>query len=195
MRKLLFPLTALIFSSAAAQAETDTSMDRLLDLAGDWRGELAYLDYSSGERAEIGMAAVISATPDDGYIVTEARYTDPGFDVFILSVSTIDKESGALVESYHRANDVEKFVYSFKSAEDTDNGWVYVFEDEGEDDGRPAMIRRIFSLADDVYTQRKEVDFLDDAGSAFIFRNETVLRRTNQIVTFDDFRKRDPQNQ
>lgn len=167
----------------------------LLAFQGDWRGELAYRDYGTGAREVIAMAARARATPDNGFLVTEARYVDPGFDVFIMTVAAIDEETGALMESHHRANAIEKFAYGFKSAERTGDGWVCVFEDEGVDDGRPAMIRRIFSLDGDVYTQRKEIDFLDDMGPNFIFRNETVLRRSAEPVTFDDFTQRDPENQ
>ena len=185
----------LVFGAVAHAIPPQAKLSDLLGLEGDWRGELTYLDYGAGERAEIGMAASVSATPDDGFIVTRARYTDPGFDVFIMGLMTIDEQTGALVESYHRGNDIEKFVYSMKSVEWTPAGWIYVFEDEGRDDGRPALIRRTFSLENEVYTQRKDVDFLDDDRAEYIFRNETVLRRTDEPVTFDDFRKRNLQQQ
>jgi len=202
MTRVLSCAALLFFCGAAAQAATPPStppstpsLADLLDLEGDWRGELAYLDYGTGRRAKIGMAARLSATPDAAFLVTEARYTDPGFDVFIMTIATIDAASGALVESYHRDNEIEKFVYSFKSAAQTETGWVFTFEDKGVDDDRPAMIRRTFSLDGDVYTQRKEVDFLDDMGPNFTFRNETVLRRSDAPVTFGDFRQREPEEQ
>lgn len=195
MIRFLLITAVLLFSAASAGAmPPQAKVSDLLALEGEWRGELAYLDYGSGERAGIGMAASMSATPDGAFLVTKARYTDPGFDVFIMSIMTIDKETGALVESYHRGNDIEKFVYSMKSVEWTPSGWVYVFEDEGRDDDRPALIRRTFSLEGDVYTQRKDVDFLDDDREEYIFRNETILHRSSEAVTFDDFRKRDPQD-
>ena len=195
---LFAALSAVIIATAAPAAHAMPPLPRLSDLLalqGDWRGELAYRDYGTGAREKIAMEATARATPDNGFLVTEARYADPGFDVFIMTVSAFDEETGALMESHHRANEIEKFVYGFKSAEWTDDGWIYIFEDEGVDDGRPAMIRRIVSLDGEVYTQRKEIDFLDDMGPNFIFRNETVLRRSAEPVTFDEFTQRDPKNQ
>ncbi|MEO1015683.1 MAG: hypothetical protein AAFX08_10900 [Pseudomonadota bacterium] len=182
---------ATAFGVAAEEAPyTNRSEDmaRLGELAGGWRGALAYRDYGTGEREEIGMAALIAATPDDEFIVTQARYTDPGFDVFILTVATFDAASGDYLESYHRDGSIERFVYPRKSMRVLEDGWEYVFEGDGRDDDRPASIRRTFSLNGDRFVQRKDVDFLDDDAGSFEFRNETVLLRSQGEVSFDGFR-------
>ncbi len=185
-------IIAAAFALIAPVQAADSHFERWADLAGDWRGELAYLDYSSGERQAIGMAAVMEVTPDNGFVISRARYTDPGFDVFILTVSTIDAETGAYRESYHRGGNIETFEYTLKSADADNSGWVYVFEDESVDDDRPALIRRTFSLQVDTYRQVKEVDFLDDAKDGdFLFRNEVVLTRSDENVSFEDFRRQD----
>ena len=175
---------AAISNGAASEA-----MERFSQLTGDWRGALSYLDYGSGEREQIGMASTVEMSPDGVYLITRSRFTDPGFDVFIMSVATIDEEIEALKESYHRDGVIQLYQYNLRGVRDTASGWVYVFEDEGEDDGRPALIRRTFTYNGDVFSQRKEVDFLDDDEEDFIFRNETLLRRSDDPVSFDDFRK------
>ncbi len=165
-------------------------MANLLSLAGEWRGTLSYLDYGTGNKEAIGMAASISVTPDDAFLVTQSRFTDPGFDVFIMTLMTLDPETGDMIESFHRDRQIEHYRYPVKHLHVSKTGWTVICENKGRDADRPATIRRIFSLEGDIYTQRKEVDFLDDGQLEFFFRNESVLVRSEEQVSFDDFRKR-----
>ena len=195
MMRLAAALCAAILTAAAS---TDVSAEdappdrlaRLLALEGDWRGELAYLDYGTGNREAIGQAAVMTASPDGAFLQLESRFTDPGFDVYILTIATFDPDTGDLVESYHRDRKIETQRFKVVSDEKTEAGWTLVLIAHGEDDDRPATIRRTFILDGDALTRRKEVDFLDDDESDFVFRNETILSRSNEPVTFDDFRQR-----
>ena len=169
----------------------ETFLDALRGLEGDWRGVLAYTDYRSGEREVIGQAARITVSPDRNFISFEGRFTDPGFDVYILTVATIDKESGALVESYHRDRDIQRQVYELVSFTPEDDGWRAVVQAEDRDDGQPALLRRTFTRAGDTLTRRKDVNPLGDDDDRFVFRNETVMTLSDEPVTFDDFRQAD----
>ncbi len=184
-------LAGFVFFSAASAAPGlfEDRWTRMASLAGDWRGELSYLDYQSGERQAIGQAAKLTLSPDGKFLMSEGRFTDPGFDVYILTTTTIDPATGDLLESFHRDHQIELMRFRVVSEEIQDNGWTLVLVGQEEDDNRPATIRRTMILDNDTLTRRKEVDYLDDEASDFIFRNETVLTRSKAPVTFDDFRR------
>ncbi|MEL7486926.1 MAG: hypothetical protein AAGJ87_06905 [Pseudomonadota bacterium] len=182
--------TAGVASAAEPSFDAEAAMAKLRALQGDWRGALSYLDYGTGERQSIGQAASLELTPDGAFLISNGRFTDPGFDVFILTVQAIDRETGDLVETFHRDGEIETSRFKTIEFSETDAGWRFVFETDGRDADRPAAIRRILTLENETLTRRKEVDFLDDDASAFIFRNETVMTRSADPVTFDDFRQK-----
>lgn len=184
----VFMFSAPTVSFAADDAFADR-WEKIKSLTGDWRGALVYLDYTNGKRQSIGQAARLMLSPDGAFLISDARFTDPGFDVYINTIATIDPKTGDLLESFHRDRSIDMMRFRVVSDQSMENGWELVLVGQGEDDERPATIRRTMILDGDMLTRRKEVDFLDDEESEFIFRNETILTRSAEPVGFGGFRQ------
>ena len=56
--------SAFLLLAATSAAANDHALEALASAAGDWEGELYYLDYQSGQRFGIPMRVEIEATPD-----------------------------------------------------------------------------------------------------------------------------------
>jgi len=179
MKKLIALL--LIIPAMAQADEHATSV--LKALAGAWEGELYYLDYRSGQRFGIPMGVDAELTPDGATLIRRLTFTDPGNLVHAVNLSTVDRDTGELVEAYFREGKGEMNRYEIVSADFSDEGnWELVYEQDGTDDDRPARIRHTISRNGDSMTSRKEVRFLDEEGDFFL-RNGTELDRVAQKAT------------
>ena len=170
-RKLAVAALLLVTSFASADDEV---MEALGATAGSWEGELFYLDYQSGERFSIPMWAEVEPTPDGATVVRHLTWSDPGNLVHAIVLSTIDRDTGELVEAFFREGKGEFMRYEVTRAEiDSHLNWTIELEHDGMDDNRPARIRHTAKRVGDWMTSRKSVRFLDDPDGEFFERNGT----------------------
>lgn len=176
MTKRLSSLVFLILASFVAHAD-DAEISVLVGSTGTWEGELYYLDYRSGQRFGIPMRIDAEMTPDSATLVRRLTFTDPDMLVHAVSVATIDRETGELVEAYFRERSAEYLRYEITSVDYVSEAdWTAVYEQDGTDDGRPARIRHTMLRSGDVLEARKEVRFLDEGGEFFL-RNGIEVKR------------------
>lgn len=148
--------------------------------AGAWEGELYYLDYQSGQRFGIPMRIDAELTPDGVTLIRRLTFTDPGNLVHAVNLSTVDRDTGELVEAYFREGRGEMMRYEIVRTDFSNQAnWELVYEHDGTDDGRAARIRHTISRDGDNMTSRKEVRFLDEK-SEFFLRNGTELELVTQ---------------
>ena len=155
----------------------EQAMEALRTATGSWGGELYYFDYQSGERISIPMQAMIETTPDGATVIRRMVWTDPDKFVHAIVLTTIDRDTGELVEAFFRDGKGEYTRYELASMEfDSATEWTIEFEHDGTDDDRPARIRHTTQRDGDQMTSVKSVRFLDDAGGDYFERNGSELR-------------------
>ena len=164
---LLLFIPSLVLADAASVLRSST---------GAWEGELYYLDYQSGQRFGIPMRIDAELTPDGVTLIRRLTFTDPGNLVHAVNLSTIDRDTGELVEAYFREGRGEMNRYEIVSAGFSDEvNWELVYEQDGIDDDRPARIRHTIARDGNSMTSSKEVRFLHDEEGEFFLRNGTEL--------------------
>ena len=162
---------------AISAAASDHALEALASAVGDWEGELYYLDYQSGQRFGIPMRAEIEATPDGSTVIRHLTWTDPGNLVYAVLLSTIDRDTGELVEAFFRDGKGEYMRYDVSGVStESVTKWRVVYEHDGTDADRPARIRHTVERDGDLMTSKKSVRFLDDDHGEFFERNGSELR-------------------
>lgn len=178
MIKKFSSLIILLVASLGAQAN-DAAISVLVGSTGTWEGELYYLDYQSGQRFGIPLRIDAEMTPDSATLVRRLTYTDPGVLVHAVSVVTIDKDTGELVEAYFRERGAEFLRYEVTTVEYVaEDDWTAIYEQDGIDDDRPARIRHTMTRTGDQLETRKEVRFLDGDGE-YVLRNGVEVGLTD----------------
>lgn len=169
---------ALALAQAAWAQGANKALLAFASITGDWSGELYYLDYQTGQRFGIPMSVSAEVTPDGATLLQKVQFTDPGVVVHAITLTTVSRETGEVLEAYFREQRGEYSRYTltdvdYKSAEQ----WSLVMEREGSDDDRPATIRTTLTRQGDSLDSLKEVRFSDVADSAWFKRNGTELKR------------------
>ncbi|WP_067489840.1 hypothetical protein [Erythrobacter sp. CCH5-A1] len=179
-------LAAVLAFTAAAPAAAQTAPALTLaearaSTAGAWEGQLQYRDYQSGEWQGIPMTVTVSLEGDGNTLTRRAIFDDgPRVgNVFITSLEMLGPDGATEYATSFRAGRVPelgKATLSLAAATDTAH-WTILAIEEGTDDDRPARIRLTTTRDGASLVTLKEVDFLDDAGEAWLTRNRTVLTR------------------
>jgi len=166
---------------AAAQAPLDIAALRLA-MAGRWEGKLEYLDYSANRWFGIPMKVLIEDQGDGVTLIRKADFDD-GPKVGIVRITTVELFDPATGQetsaSFRKGRETSLDTTALRlaaPAADTAH-WTLVSETTAQDDNRPARLRQTLTRDGDVMTSLKEIDFLDDAGEAWISRNRTTLKR------------------
>ena len=128
------------------------------------------------------MSIEIEATPDGATVIRRLTWTDPGNLVYAVLLSTIDRDTGELVEAFFREGKGEYMRYhvSAVTAESAIR-WRVVYEHDGTDAGRPARIQHTIERDGDLMTTKKSVRFLDGDHSKFFERNGSELRSVKVV--------------
>ena len=172
--KKLTTLFALLLLCGPAWADDD-GITILNAATGTWSGELYYLDYQSGERFGIPLTIEAETTPDGATLIRRFVFTDPGVLVHAVSLATVDRETGQLVEAYFREGRSEYLRYTVtEQVFNAEDDWRIVYEQEGVDNDRPAMIRNTMKRNGANMSSTKEVRFLDESPKYFV-RNGTEI--------------------
>ena len=98
-RIIIIAMSLLVAPLAVANEQ---AMEALRTATGSWGGELYYFDYQSGERISIPMQAMIETTPDGATVIRRMVWTDPDKFVHAIVLTTIDRDTGELVEAFFR---------------------------------------------------------------------------------------------
>ena len=176
MKRLIF--LVLIIPSLLSADEHAASI--LGASTGAWEGELYYLDYQSGQRFGIPMRIDAELTPDGATLIRRLTFADPGNLVHAVNLSTVDRDTGELVEAYFREGRGEMNRFDIVKIDFKDEAaWELVYEQDGIDDDRPARIRHTLSRDGKTMSSSKAVRFLDDEGEFFL-RNGTELELVEQ---------------
>lgn len=176
-----FLLLATATSAAALPAPIDIAAARA-SLAGQWEGQLEYLDYGANQWFGIPVKMLVE---DQGDGVTMIRKSD--FDdgptvgnVRITSVELFDPAAGTLTTGTFRKGrsvEVTSFAARIEGTPVDATHWTMVEEALGKDDSRPATLRLTTTRDGDNIETVKQIDFQDDHKAEWITRNRTRLTR------------------
>ena len=157
--------------------ELDTVRVVILSILVLWVGGRVTLLFGALQRFSIPMRAEAETSPDGATVIHRLTWTDPGNLVHAVSLSTIDRDTGELVEAFFREGKAEFVRYEVTLAEiESSVNWKIEFEHDGTDGNRPARIRIATQRDGDLLTSSKLVRFLDDDSSEYFERNGSELR-------------------
>lgn len=156
MKKLLLSAIALLFiagfvSNAAAQGKVKAK--ELKNLAGNWSGELEYLDYSDGKsKVKLKLRAV--NTVKDGRVSQEIFYVEPsGKEVKGGSVFSVSADGTQIVEEKMQWT-ITKNSYDKKTKTRT-----IIYETKWKDNDRNADLRETLIIGEKQFSVTKEVRY------------------------------------
>ncbi|MEO8068240.1 MAG: hypothetical protein ABI599_11160 [Flavobacteriales bacterium] len=160
MRILPVLLACLLLTSAQAQRNTLTAAD-LTVFEGAWTGQLVHMDHTSG--AETAIDAILRFVPIAAgtWHRLYGYPKEPGSnetDTLRLSVD------GRMLNEMHVIG-VERDAESTR----------IVFEEDGEDNDKPARIRKTWTGSSRICTMRKDVR--SEGAAEFSLRHEYRLKR------------------
>ncbi|MEY4309929.1 MAG: hypothetical protein RL422_2132 [Bacteroidota bacterium] len=161
MKKVLFP-SALVLLSLFANAQSIQVKD-IAGSVGSWKGNLTYLDYSSGKPFTMLANIKISLTADSrGYIMAYEYPKEPHAN---------SKDTTAIVGSFFGKDKIVEFK------RDSAEGFTLVTEVDGEDgnENKKAILRHQYLLQKNTFTITKSVKF--QVTDNWIKRNEYLLSR------------------
>ena len=181
--KVLTVLAALAapFTAWAQPAPLDIAALRLAT-AGAWEGKLEYRDYQSGRWFGLPMTVRIEDAGDGVTLIRKAAFDD-GPQTGIVRITTVellDPATGLETSAgFRKGRTPELSATTLRLAAPARDAshWTILSEADGRDDNRPARLRLTTVRDGAVMTTMKEIDFLDDAGEAWIQRNRTTLTR------------------
>ncbi|MBL8002291.1 MAG: hypothetical protein JNL05_10050 [Flavobacteriales bacterium] len=164
--RLPLALPLLVLSATAAAQEPVLNFTDMQPMQGAWSGELMYIDYTGG--AETHIPATLLLTPMDqyhwriGFGYTEEPQAN-ALDTLVLA------EDGRTLDGF-TVLEVQRY---------TTDSLRFVLQAEGEDDHKPATLRKTWTLGPHTCTLRKEVRFVALNGEAmpFFLRHEYRFKR------------------
>ena len=185
-------IAGLLFLLVATSALADEHVLKALASTSEtWKGELYYLDCQSDQRFSIPMQAEIDATPDGPTVIRQTTWTDPNNLVYAVQLTTVDSDSGELVEAFFRDGKGENMRYAIVAVEiESMAQWEIIYEHDGTDADRPAQIRHTVKRDGNQMKSTKSIDFLDSKEVVFFERNRSNLKLTDAIKPIDP--KKDP---
>lgn len=165
---------------ALAQAATISAMpqsplETFRTLEGSWQGKLEDRDYQSDRLERIPVEVEFEAIPNDRTFVQRSTFTDPAFSVPVTSLLAIDGET-VYVASSRAERAFESYVQTARLGTVAGtNRWTLTLTLVDSDDRRRAVLREVMVRERDTLTITKEVDYLDDDRSEWVFRNRAIL--------------------
>ena len=180
----LFATAAALLAVATAQAQAPTPAELERALTGRWQGELVYRDYQSDRRFTLPLRTEVRLADDGATLTRESRFDDgPARGTVLITTVSLYDASGSRVTaaSFRRGREVETIT---EQARVLQHGgptqWQAEWLRQGVDGDQPSDIRVTVTRRGDELRAVKEVRALRPAGgaeAAWVFRNETVLRR------------------
>jgi hypothetical protein len=162
MKSVLFSLIGIItFVSFNYQNPTIKASELKLWL-GNYKGTLTYKDYSSGNTVNINATIKLGPIVEGSKIAVKEGYPDePDHN----SIDTLRFSADGNSINYM------KLVSKKKSAD----GFQFVLETQGEDDGQKADLRITYNFSKTRFTRKKEVRHRGE--TEYFVRNEYKMVR------------------
>lgn len=180
-RQALGAAGLLLWTAAAAAQAGPTAVDLERGLAGHWRGVLQYRDYQSDRLLDLSMRSQIQVGPDQVTITRLSSFDDGPVTgwVHITTVSLFDAASGKVSSAmFRKGRAVESWTEDAQVLQyQDDQHWTLVYQQLGQDNRQPALIRVTQTRDGATLTSRKDVKAPDAPDSAFALRNQTRLTR------------------
>ncbi len=160
----LFITVLLSVFSVTVFSQSVTIKDLQL-LPGIWKGTLTYIDYSSGKPYTMPANIDVAQIEQTGKFIVALSYPNEpkanGNDTFSISKNGKIFNGGNIVRLQRLKN----------------GGIIITTEQEGEDgnDNRKAVLKHIYSIQRNSFTNRKEVRFIKE--NKWILRNEYQFSR------------------
>ena len=179
-RSFGFVFACVIAIPALAQG-APSPFESQAGLAGKWTGALGYRDYQSNKLFELPVKTDVQALPDKATVIRVSSFDDgpkTGF-VYITSASLYDSaKSTVTTTTLRKGRPVESSAEAVTAVTYTDpTHWVVRYENDGTDDGKPALLRTTETRDGDTVTAVKEVMPKDQTAKGWQFRNQTRLSR------------------
>ncbi len=165
------------FAQTTPAAITPTTIRAAM--VGQWKGQLEYRDYQADKWFGLPVQVSIELMRDGLTLIRHADFDDgpkTGI-VTITSIGLLDPATATEQTATFRKGrtaDLIKTALRLTRADALDR-WTLVETRDGTDDNRPARIRETTTRDGATMVTLKEVDFLDDAGAAWLTRNRTTL--------------------
>lgn len=155
---------------AQAASPRRLALDDLAFLAGRWEGTLEYLDYKDNQ-SRVELTTTLRAEPPaNGALRYRFGYVEPnGQKVDGDPVTLTLAEDGAVV----RLGDDEAWRVRKRSRDETKGTFEIEVVRDGEDDDKPARLRRVYRREGDRLTIRAEVT--PEGADEPLVRNEYTL--------------------
>jgi hypothetical protein len=165
MRTLLLLVLLFPAGTLRAQAPALLAMDLAL-VQGGWSGELMYINYTDGSEAHIPATLRVDVLGQRQWRIGFGYTDEPhanAMDTLVLS------PDGHLLDDF-AVLEVQRF---------TPDSVRFVLQAEGEDDNRPATLRKTWTVGPHTCTLRKDVRFMALNGEAmpFLLRHEYRFKR------------------
>lgn len=150
-------LATLLLLPVLATAQPRIRTDAFTPLIGNWKGELVYMDYSTGSETHIPANLTVEALEDRTCWLVFGYPDEPGSNDGDTLVHSAD---GRLLDGMQVI-----------AVDPLENGTLRItLEQDGEDDNAPARIRKLWTIGPNTCILRKEVRLMD--GSAYRLRHE-----------------------
>lgn len=176
IRRVHAAVVAAVFLLAAnvLHAGDEASFRQALgSLSGSWAGHLEYRDYQSDKLVRIPHARTISLPPDGAYLLAELRFTDPGYQVYSAEVTTVNWPR--VEQAYASNGSLELQQFTVTQFQMQGDGWTAQLDGDGNDAGKPALLRLLMTVDGGQLTFEKQVRGASDP--IYQFRNAVRLTR------------------
>ena len=170
-------IIGLTGATPAADAPSPETLER--GLAGRWTGALEYRDYQNNRSFKLPVTTLLSTGPD-GATMTRLSSFDDGPQTGVVTITTVSlfDASGTLTSAmFRKGRAVEMWrEAAHVSAYEGAARWTLIYLRRGLDGDKEADIRITQTRRGDELTALKEVKPVDAPDSAYVFRNQTVLK-------------------
>jgi hypothetical protein len=181
----LLPVTLSAQASAPTPLTALTISDLRAATAGNWIGQLEYLDYGANQWFGIPMTVAIESQIDKVTTIRKADFDDGPVTgmVRITTISIVNngegKESSAIFRK-NRPMDADVWQVRLAAPARDLTHWTIIAETIGKDGNGQAKLRETTTRDGNSLTTLKEVDPLDDGKDEYFSRNRTRLTKARR---------------
>ncbi|MBT0587948.1 hypothetical protein [Alteromonas oceanisediminis] len=167
-RSLCF-VCALLLSSHSIATDGITSINIP---QSDYNGHLNYKDYGTGKHVKIPMRFSIYQSSDGLNLIVDKIFTDPGYEVYSLSVINLDLENNTVIETTFDKNQSQKQSFEILSfAYVGPKKWTLIRRALRQDNNQDAIIVITESVTGTEFRSETRVDYLATTVNENLKRN------------------------
>lgn len=183
MKNLSYCFACLVICCASPLlAQSPSALPPSLPLVNaKFSGVLNYIDYRSNKPVSIPMQFSLATSADKAKLIVDRVYTDPGYQVFSLSVMRYQQAQAKWIDESFEGNEHNTTVYDIISFKVTsDRHWRLERTALSEDDNRAAKLTLIESMQGDLFHSETRVDYLDTEYDENLKRNWVSAKRISE---------------